>query len=88
MPPKKKTIKYPRYFQGSEDKTAIIVFPAAGSMGTAYFTDLKCWSLQPNWTLAEMANPPEDIEIVRWQAVALGVPANKLPKFKAEPKSE
>lgn len=84
MPPKK-VITYPRYFQGSEpeDKTAIIVFPAEGSLGTTYYTDIKRWSSVPCWKLSEMRTAPEDIEILRWQAIALGVPS-ELPPFKSE----
>jgi len=85
----KKPIQYPRYFQGTEpeDKSCIIVFPAEGSMGTAYWTDLKLWSNSPCWTLAEMNVAPVDKEIVRWQAIALGVPS-ALPVFRAEPTTE
>jgi hypothetical protein len=84
MPPKKDII-YPRYFQGSEPdyKTAVIVFPAEGSLGTTYYTDLKCWSNDTLWKLSDMHCPPEDIEILRWQAIAFGVPS-ELPPFKAE----
>lgn len=82
MPPKK-VITYPRYFQGSDpaDKTAIVVFPCEGSLGTVYYTDLKKWSSVPCWRLSEMKTAPEDIEILRWQAIALGVPS-ELPPVK------
>jgi hypothetical protein len=87
MPPKKDII-YPRYFQGSlpEDKNTVIVFPAEGSLGTAYYIELGRWST-PSWTLDEMNIAPEDFEIVRWQAIALGVPG-KLPPFKAVPRCD
>lgn len=89
MPPKKK-IEYPRYFRSTDlaFRSCVIVFPAEGSMGTAYFADIGQWASDPIWTLADMSQAPEDIEIVRWQAVALGVPVNKPPRFKAEPKPE
>lgn len=87
MPPKK--ITYPRYFRpvDPENRDRVIVFPSEGSMGTAYFTDLKRWASDAIWTLHDMSIPPVDEEIVRWQAVALGVPS-KLPKFRAEPEEE
>lgn len=83
MPPKK-IVTYPRYFQGSlpRDKGTIVVFPAEGSLGTAYYTDLKRWSQSAIWRLSVMRVPPEDVEILRWQAIALGVPS-ELPPFKS-----
>jgi hypothetical protein len=86
MPPKIIT-SYPRYFQGVDDKTAFVVFPAEGSLGTGYYTDIKRWASSPNWRLCEMLIPPQDIEILRWQAIALGVPS-ELPPFKAESSDE
>ena len=82
----KKTI-YPRYFQGSENPTDIVVFPAEGSKGTTYYTDLKRWSLCSFWSLSDMATSPEDNEILRWQAIVYGVPS-ELPPFRAEPVKE
>jgi hypothetical protein len=86
MPPK----TYPRYFRSTEEgfKKDIIVFPAEGSLGTVYYLDLKCWANKPNWTLDEMRAAPADEEILRWEAIALGVPS-KLPPFKAaEPEEQ
>jgi hypothetical protein len=84
MPPKKDII-YPRYFQSSDpqDRTTFIVFPSEGSLGTSYYTDLKRWANLPAWRLSEMRIAPEDIEVLRWQAIALGVPS-ELPPFRSE----
>jgi hypothetical protein len=80
MPPK----TYPRYFRGTEDpfKKDIIVFPAEGSLGTVYYLDLKRWANKASWELGEMKSAPVDEEILRWEAIAIGVPS-KLPPFKA-----
>jgi hypothetical protein len=74
---------YPRYFRGTEKehKNDIVCFPSEGSLGTVYYLDLRLWSTKANWTLSEMNIPPVDEEIVRWQAIALGVPS-ELPPFK------
>jgi hypothetical protein len=80
MPPK----TYPRYFRGTEHPFTndIVVFPAEGSLGTVYYIDHECWSY-PSWTLNDMKSAPVDVEILRWEAIALGVPS-ELPPFKAE----
>lgn len=78
----KKAITYPRYFRGTEEPFTkdIIVFPAEGSLGTAYYLDLGCWANKPSWTLKEMNLAPVDEEILRWEAIALGVPSKLPPK--------
>jgi hypothetical protein len=82
MPPK--IVPYPRYFRGTEKPfdNDIVVFPAEGSLGTTYFLDIKRWASKPSWALSEMKAAPADEEILRWEAIALGVPS-KLPPFKA-----
>jgi hypothetical protein len=84
--PLKKSVEYPRYFQGTEDPQDIICFPAEGSLGTVYYLDIKRWAHTAIWSLSEMKTPPVDAEILRSQAIALGVPG-ELPPFKsAKPK--
>jgi hypothetical protein len=81
MPPK----TYPRYFKGTEEPflNDIVCFPAEGSLGTTYYLDIKRWAHTAIWSLSDMRTPPEDVEILRAQAIALGVPG-ALPPFKAE----
>jgi len=77
---------YPKYFQGTEERDCIVVFPCAGSMGTAYYLKpLNAWSAEgPQWNLRDMRIEPKDVEISRKQAKDFGVPVTVQPTVRAE----